>query len=173
MSEQESRPPGSDPDGEQGDRSAQGGVGPHRGRRLAIIAGVVVVVVLGAGLAFALTRHSRSVRVATTPPTSKPSTTGTSSSSATTSTSAAPPLARGAQASRSAIPWSQVGPGWMLATWGPAPGLAPGEQPPAGSPTRDNETTTLFLVNPIGGRYLVATLAPPASGQVVDWSPDR
>jgi len=85
----------------------------------------------------------------------------------------APPLARGAQASRSAIPWSQVGPGWMLAIWGPAPIPAPGEQPPAGSLTQDNETTTLFLVNPIGGRYVVTTFAPPANRQVVDWSPDR
>ena len=60
----------------------------------------------------------------------------------------------------------------MLATWGPTPGLGPGEQPPAGSPSEENESTTVFLVNPIGGRYLVTTLAPPASWHVADWSLD-
>ena len=47
MSEQTSRPQGSDPDSEPGDTPAPGDVGPQRGRRIAIIAAVIAVVVIG------------------------------------------------------------------------------------------------------------------------------
>ncbi len=171
MTEPTTRPQGSDPTSEPGERQAESARPPRR-HRTAVIAAVVAVLVLGAGLAFALTRHSGSVRVATSPPTTQSNSTATASTSATTSTTAAPPLARGVEAPRSAIPWSQVGPGWTIATWGPTPGVAPGEQPPAGTPGPEHETTKVFLVNPIGGRYLVTTLAPPASWQIADWSPD-
>ncbi|MFN8070199.1 MAG: hypothetical protein U0R66_00065 [Mycobacterium sp.] len=89
------------------------------------------------------------------------------------------PVAQGAahdvEAAIGAIPWSQVGPGWMLATWSPAPGLRPGQTPPAGAPTYATATTTLYLVDPAGGRYPITTFPPPgdkAGPRLVDWSGD-
>ncbi|OJZ67961.1 hypothetical protein BRW65_25700 [Mycobacterium paraffinicum] len=83
--------------------------------------------------------------------------------------------AHGVEAELGAVPWSQVGPGWMLAMWSPAPGLRPGESPPPGSPTRQASTTTLYLVDPAGGRYPITTFPPPGDGpnpSLVDWSGD-
>ena len=83
--------------------------------------------------------------------------------------------AHGVEAPLGAVPWSQVGPGWMLAIWSPVPGLHPGESPPPGSPTRQASTTTLYLVDPAGGRYPITTFPPPGDGptpQLVDWSGD-
>jgi hypothetical protein len=83
--------------------------------------------------------------------------------------------AHGVEAPLSAVPWSQVGPGWMLAMWSPAPGLHPGETPPPGAPTYQTAATTLYLVNPAGGRYPVTTFPPPGEGsnpRLVDWSGD-
>lgn len=83
--------------------------------------------------------------------------------------------AHGVEAPLAAVPWSQVGPGWMLAMWSPAPGLHPGEKPPPGSPTRDAASTTLYLVDPAGGRYPITTFPPPGDGpspQLTDWSGD-
>jgi hypothetical protein len=56
-------------------------------------------------------------------------------------------------------PWSHVGPGWLLAT---------------ASPAAENATTTLYLVDPAGGRYPITTF-PASSAQqpeLVDWSGD-
>jgi hypothetical protein len=96
--------------------------------------------------------------------------------------SAAPPptgasqlAAHGVEAAIATIPWSQVGPGWMLATWSPVPGGRPGAPLPPGSPTPDQATTTLYLVAPTGGRYPITTFPPPgqqASPDLVDWSGD-
>ena len=48
---------------------------------------------------------------------------GVSGSAATPSlTTAAQPAAHGVEAAIATIPWSQVGPGWTLATWSPVPG---------------------------------------------------
>ncbi len=83
--------------------------------------------------------------------------------------------AHGVDAPLSAVPWSEVGQGWMLATWSPVPGLHPGESPPPGSPTYQTATTTLYLVDPQGGRYPITTFPPPGEGsrpQLVDWSGD-
>lgn len=83
--------------------------------------------------------------------------------------------AHGVEAPLAAVPWSQVGPGWMLAVWSPAPGLRPGEAPPPGSPTRQTATTTLYLVDPAGGRYPITTFPPPGNGdspRLEDWSGD-
>jgi hypothetical protein len=88
---------------------------------------------------------------------------------------AAPAAAHGVEAAIGAIPWSQVGPGWMLAIWSPAPGLSPGQTPPPGAPTHATATTTLYLVDPAGGRYPITTFPPPgdkAAPQLVDWSGD-
>ncbi|ORV54280.1 hypothetical protein AWC05_16820 [Mycobacterium florentinum] len=73
------------------------------------------------------------------------------------------------------VPWSQVGPGWMLAMWSPVPGMHPGEVPPPGSPTWETATTTLYLVDPAGGRYPITSFPPPGKGsrpELVDWSGD-
>jgi TolB protein len=92
-----------------------------------------------------------------------------------TSTTAAQPAAHGVEAPIGAVPWSQVGPGWMLATWSPDVGHRPGEQPAPGEPSRDTATTTLYLVDPAGGRYAITTFPPPgdkAGPELVDWSGD-
>jgi hypothetical protein len=92
-----------------------------------------------------------------------------------TSTTVAQPAAHGVEAAIGAVPWSQVGPGWTLATWSPAPSLALGMSPPPGAPTRATATTTLFLVDPAGGRYAITTFPPPGDGEspsLVDWSGD-
>ncbi|WP_082951885.1 hypothetical protein [Mycobacterium sp. 852002-51057_SCH5723018] len=83
--------------------------------------------------------------------------------------------AQGVEAPLAAVPWSQVGPGWALAMWSPAPGLHPGETPPPGSPTYQTAATTLYLVDPAGGRYPITTFPPPGKGsspRLVDWSGD-
>src|ERR1700738_4652962 len=66
-------------------------------------------------------------------------------------TTAAQPAAHGVEAAIATIPWSQVGPGWTLATWSAVPGGRPGAPLPPGSPTRDAATTTLSPVGPSGG----------------------
>lgn len=87
----------------------------------------------------------------------------------------APMAAHGVEAALATVPWSQVGPGWMLAMWSPVPGLHPGQTPPPGTPTREAAPTTLFLVDPAGGRYPVTTFPAPGDGptpHLVDWSGD-
>lgn len=82
--------------------------------------------------------------------------------------------ARGVEAALSEIPWPQVGPGWLLATWSPAPGRGSGEPPP-GQPTIDSVPTTLYLVDPAGGRYPITSFPPSGAGPGVtlaDWSGD-
>ncbi|ORW41691.1 hypothetical protein AWB90_20580 [Mycobacterium paraense] len=86
-----------------------------------------------------------------------------------------PMAAHGVEAPLSAVPWSQVGPGWMLGMWSPAPGLHTGESPPPGSPSWQTATRTLYLVDPAGGRYPITTFPPPGDGAptgLVDWSGD-
>src|SRR5947209_15336003 len=60
--------------------------------------------------------------------------------------------ARGVEAPLGTVPWAQVGPGWILAMWSPAPGLHPGESPPPGSPDWRTATKPLYLVDPVGRR---------------------
>jgi TolB protein len=103
---------------------------------------------------------------------------GASSSPTTsTSTTGAPAAAHGVEAAIGDVPWSKVGPGWMLATWSPItphrPGEAPAKNP--GEPTRDTATTTLYPVDPAGNRYTITTFPPPgdkAGPELVDWSGD-
>jgi TolB protein len=78
------------------------------------------------------------------------------------------------EASRNAIPWDDVGPGWSVATWGPARPEPLGAAVPAGQPTSSNEAVTLYLVDPEGGRYRIATLPPSPYGSAVleSWSGD-
>jgi hypothetical protein len=83
--------------------------------------------------------------------------------------------AHGVEASLGAIPWSQVGPGWLLAMWSPVPGLSAGEKAPPGTPTYQTASTTLYLVDPAGGRYAITSFPAPGDGsnpRLVDWSGD-
>jgi TolB protein len=86
--------------------------------------------------------------------------------SATTTT---PALATaGTESPGSSIPWAQVGPGWMVALWGPHAAVAAG----SGSAGWERQTTTVYLVDPVGGRYRVTTLPAPSDYSLVDWSGD-
>ncbi|MDT5146252.1 MAG: hypothetical protein QOC58_897 [Mycobacterium sp.] len=83
--------------------------------------------------------------------------------------------ARGVEAPLGTVPWPQVGPGWMLAMWSPIPGMRPGESPPPGTPDPQTATTTLYLVDPVGGRYAITTFAPSGDdprAHLIDWSGD-
>lgn len=72
----------------------------------------------------------------------------------------------------SQIPWDQVGPGWILATWG---------QPQDASGDPSKVLVTLYLFDPAGGRYAITNFSPwPATGPglpgvtplLADWSGD-
>ena len=81
----------------------------------------------------------------------------------------------GVEAAIGAVPWSQVGPGWLLAMWSPVSGKNFGETPSPGEPSYETATTTLYLVDPEGGRYAITTFPPPGDGaspKLVDWSGD-
>jgi TolB protein len=58
-----------------------------------------------------------------------------------------------------------------------APGypMGSGAEAPEGEPTPYNSATTLYLVNPEGGRYAITTFPAPGDGStpsLVDWSGD-
>lgn len=76
-----------------------------------------------------------------------------------------PLLAANQQADRSAIPWSQVDAGWTLALWTAATLASEQDLTPV-------RPQTVFLVNPIGGRYLITTLEGNYTLQLADWSTD-
>jgi hypothetical protein len=66
-------------------------------------------------------------------------------------------LRYGAQEGRAQIPWSQVGRGWFLAEpYNATSGAGKG----------------LYLVNPIGGRYLITDHLPHTGDGIAAWSPD-
>jgi hypothetical protein len=75
-------------------------------------------------------------------------------------------LAAGQAAGRPAVPWSRVGPGWVLAEYWNGRYAEPG--PPRSAPA------SLYLVSPAGGRYLLyrtaVTSHPPT---LIDWSGDK
>ncbi len=71
-------------------------------------------------------------------------------------------LPAGHQGDVADIPWSQVGPGWLLSEWlpvAPSPSSAPAKR------------LTLYLVDPLGGRYVVTTVSA-LGGDLVAWSGD-
>jgi hypothetical protein len=86
---------------------------------------------------------------------------------------AAQPAAHGVEAAIDTIPWSQVGPGWMLALWSPAISHRPGEKRDPNEPDAREVTTTLYLVDPAGGRYPITTFQPGSTTRLLDWSGDR
>jgi TolB protein len=71
-------------------------------------------------------------------------------------------LPAGQQGTRQQVPWAHVGPGWILAEWTAT------LIPPA--------PTSLFLVDPVGGRYLIDTLSANPTGSasmfLMAWSGD-
>jgi hypothetical protein len=84
--------------------------------------------------------------------------------------------AQGAEALIGQVPWSQVGAGWTLAMWSPAPPMRGGTEPAPGAPSWQTSATTLYLVSPEGGRYAITTFpAPGETGStptLEDWSGD-
>jgi hypothetical protein len=96
------------------------------------------------------------------------STSGTAAPASSTTTTTLPAAAAGVEEPVSAIPWSQVGPGWQVALWGPHAAVSPGSQ----AADWDQQPTTLFLVDPAGGRYNVTTLPAPSGYALSDWSGD-
>ncbi len=92
------------------------------------------------------------------------------------STQAAPMAAHNVEAPIQDVPWSEVGPGWMLAMWNEATPTDAGDEVSPGEPTPYNAATTLYLVDPQGGRYAITTFAAPGeNGQLptlADWSGD-
>lgn len=113
----------------------------------------MLVVVGGVALAERQTSHQTSVSTGPETDTALrssalPSTVPTTK----TTTALAPLLPAGQDASRSTIPWSQIGPGWLLAV----------------------SDRGLYVVNPIGGRYMIESwpTGQPAVGALADWSGD-
>jgi len=91
-------------------------------------------------------------------------------------TQAAQMAARNVEAPIQDVPWSEVGPGWMLAMWNAATPTDFGHQFAPGEPTPYDAETTLYLVDPDGNRYAITTFAAPGeNGQLptlADWSGD-
>jgi hypothetical protein len=85
----------------------------------------------------------------------------------------AQPAAHGVEAAIGTIPWAQVGPGWMLALWSPAISHRPGEKGAPNEPDPGKVATTLYLVDPAGGRYPITTFPPGSTARLLDWSGDR
>jgi len=85
---------------------------------------------------------------------------------------ATPAAATGVEGALKDVPWSKVGPGWMLAEWSPVTPHRPGEQQAPDAPTPETVSTTVYLVDPAGNRYTVTTFAPGSNPRLVDWSGD-
>lgn len=98
--------------------------------------------------------------------------TGASTSAPATSAGATPAPAAGSDRTLADVPWSKIGPGWMLAQWSAVTPHPPGVLPAPGEPTSENASTTLYLVDPTGTRYNVKTLAPGTNLRLTDWSGD-
>lgn len=83
-------------------------------------------------------------------------------------------VTHGVEATIADVPWSEVGPGWMLATWSPVTPRMPGVEAAPGEPTWETASTTLYLVDPTGNRYAITTFAPEDSHSMalLDWSGD-
>jgi hypothetical protein len=76
-------------------------------------------------------------------------------------------LSSGQVGQGSDVPWSLVGPGWLLAEWAPTRGSSLTDihsPPPPG--------TILYPVDPLGGRYRLASRASIPQGDLLAWSGD-
>jgi hypothetical protein len=142
-------------------RACQGraGSGPRSGgltvanRQLAAIVAVVAVLAAGVITYLAVGRGSA-------PTTSG----GTPNPAAGPGKPTATMLRAGQQGTRSAVPWSLVRLGWTLAE------VSTG-QPGAGGPAGGISST--FLVDPLGGRYLMYQWQAGSDPQLLAWSGDK
>lgn len=129
-----------------------------RGSRLAIGGGALLALaLLAASCGGAPNAVGRSGSSASTTGTGSPAPSSTTTSSAPPTTT--PVLTAGQQGSRASVPWSQVGAGWLLATWSTSPAVGAGAVTPP---------QTLFLLDPQGGRYSLGSA--PKTGVLTDWS---
>ncbi len=118
-----------------------------------------------AALAMVMASCGSAAQHAVQPPSSS---TPTSAAAVPSITTAQPHmLSAGQVGQRSDVPWSLVGPGWLLAKWAPT-----AAQPAADLTTANPPGTVLFLVDPLGGRYALATAASIPNGDPVAWSGD-
>ncbi|MEO6700876.1 MAG: hypothetical protein ABI140_17240, partial [Jatrophihabitantaceae bacterium] len=101
----------------------------------------------------------------------------TNSASSPSSPSAAPStpgatgpsyLPAGEQGDRSQVPWQLVGAGWTLAQW---TGSSQVSDNGLANPIRD-QAESIFLVDPVGGRYLITGFASGDQWTLQDWSAD-
>ena len=118
--------------------------------------------------------HSSTAPAPSSTPTPTPSVTHSRTSASpthtavtSTHTAVAPPamLGNGRQGARSAVPWSEVGTGWTVALWTPDTASSSESQALQTAPER------LYLVDPLGGRYLITEL-PANTWQLEDFSGD-
>jgi hypothetical protein len=110
----------------------------------------------------------------TNPPAAQESSNSPATTAATSTLApAAPAAAHGVEATINDVPWSKVGPGWMLATWSPVTAHRPGEKPAPSEPDPETAATTLYLVDPGGNRYAISTFSrADARLRLADWSGD-
>ncbi|HTW09376.1 MAG TPA: hypothetical protein VME46_17850 [Acidimicrobiales bacterium] len=88
-----------------------------------------------------------------------------------TSTAAAGPaplLGYGQVGTRQAVPWSEVGAGWILAQWQAVPPKQAGTAQAGAVPS--SATPMLYLIDPAGGRYDIGPV--DVAGSLSDWSGD-
>jgi hypothetical protein len=81
-------------------------------------------------------------------------------------------VTHGVEAAITDVPWSQVGPGWTLATWSPVTPHMPGNLAAPGEPTWETAAVTLYLVDPAGNRYAIKTFPVGERPELIDWSGD-
>jgi hypothetical protein len=100
-----------------------------------------------------------------------------SKNAATLTTSKPAATALGQQRQSNQVPWNQVGPGWILATWELAPD-PPAHQAPVDHPL-PQPPVMLYLLDPAGGRYAMTAVGPPdepnawgSTSHLADWSDD-
>lgn len=105
------------------------------------------------------------------------SSTGPATSAATSASPAAPAatpaVAPGVARGIADVPWSRVGPGWMLAVWTPVTPHRPGSQPPPTNPAPETANDVLYLVSPTGDRYSMTEFPSGDDAlEIADWSSD-
>ncbi len=143
------------------------GVAPrHRWKRilpplLAAAAVVIAAVTTTVVVSSQADRHAPAVPITSVPAPTPDVVTPTVTSPIPTQSTAEPAapaqtaLPLGAQGSIQDIPWTLVGGGWTLAQW---------------AASNDATATTIFLIDPGGGRYLLGQV--PAADFLEAWSPD-
>jgi hypothetical protein len=157
-----------------------GGGGPRSRRRQALAAGAVAVAAAAAttaavALSGSAPAHPAAARGTAAREGASRHVSGHTTAGPAPAAASGTLLSAGQQGTSAQVPWSQVGPGWMLAAWNPdKPSGAKNE---LGNPVEDPTPTTLFLVDPAGGRYSVDTLpVQPANSPRPDylaaWSGD-